>query len=236
MDIHRRGQTLCRLTEQAVSMETLPSDLSLVSRLRGTSILPIAALVQHRSFAKLRATESEIVSACNQSSILQGKIVYCPDACLVLPFFVDLRVLIVSNVPNAKQSEFREFISAILGHKYFEVHPYHQPSSFKTRFVDTNTSLCVWRALSYCAFKGAVMTATPLSSLVAIEQVEVLKPIPVHKKRASTSERKRRQRMRNARKIEKTDLPAVVPMADVIRGVRYQLPQAVCLDKGYAPR
>ena len=230
MDIYRRGQTLCRLSEQAINIDTFPSDLSLVSRLRGTSILPIAALTQHQSFLRFRATEAEIISACDQSSILRGKIVFCPDACLVLPFFVDPKVIIVSDVPDAKQAEFRSFIALLLGHKYFEVHPNHQPNSFRTRFADTSTALCVWRALSYCTFKGRTMRAAALASLVAIEQLGILKPIPVRKKRPTTSERKQRRRMQKARKVEKLeDLPAVVPMAAVILSGS-ELPQAVCLE------
>ena len=227
MDFYRRGQTLCRLIEQTINIEAFTSDIALVSRMRGTSILPIGAFVGHQLFSRFRITENDIINACEQSTELKGRMVYCPDACLVLPFFVDPKVLIVSNLPDAKQAEFRSFVALLLGHKYFEVHPNPKPNSFKTRFADTNTAFAVWRALNYCAFKGSILTAAPLASLVPIEQLEELKPIPVHKKRENKTQRKRKQRIKNAKKVE---LPAVVPMAAAILGGN-QVPQAVCLGQ-----
>lgn len=222
-------ESLPSAVERTVAIESLASDLSLVSWLNGDSMIPISAIARHFSISRLRVTESELISACEQSSILQGRIIRCPDACLVLPFFVDRTMLVVSNMPDVKMSEFRDFIARLLGHKYFEIHPSHQPHSFRTRYADVATCLCVWRAISCTFFRGNQLLVSVMVSLIPPATRESLRPIPKHKKRAETGERhKKKVRLREAPKGP-GDRPAVLP-AGIVAGPR-DLPQAVLIER-----
>jgi hypothetical protein len=229
MDSAFRGKTLAALVEHAVAIDSLPFDLSLVAGLNGDSMIPISVLTCHRSLLPRRPADVDIISACEQSSILQGRIICCPDPCLVLPFFVDRTILIVSNMPDVRMADFREFISRILGHKYFEVHPSHQPRSFHTRYADVPTCLCVWRALTYISFEGNRLSSSSMASLVPLQTLDTLRPIPTHKKRAETGTRhKRRVKLKDVpRNIG--NRPAVMPA--VLGTDLNDLPQAVIIER-----
>jgi hypothetical protein len=164
---------LAATLEQLLTIESLPTDVNIVAHLRGDSMLPLSALSDHRL---LRATPEELVSACKSF-----RLIFCPDPCIVLPFFVEPRVVIVSHLPHdAKQSEFRKFVATLLGHTLFEVHP-HTKGSFKVKFADVHTALCVWRALKYCPFDGSFLDCAPVALNVGIAEGERLIPNPRRK-------------------------------------------------------
>jgi hypothetical protein len=136
----------------------------------------------------------------------------------VLPFFVEPAVLIISN-PGAKQSEFRLFLRMLLGHDYFEVHPFNS-ASFKVRIADKQTALCLWRALRYCAFDGHYLHCVPWASLIRLDDVDPIQPSPKRLKKDGRVRRKQRKAKAEA------DRPAAIPAATVIR----EIPRAVLLE------
>jgi hypothetical protein len=220
--------SLSRLIERTVAIESLPGDLSLVSSLNGDSRLPIRSLIHHRSFLPYRPTEATIIAACAQSSTLGSRLIWCPHACLILPFHVDPTVLIIGNTPDVKMNEFRTFLTRILGHGWFEIHPNHQPHSFRTRYADVATALCVWRALQYCPLHGHHTTSTVFASLLPLEPNRPVNPKGVHKKRSQTGERCRSGQNRKNLPKNVPTLPAVMP-AGLGRGLG-ELPQAVLIE------
>ena len=195
---YSRGKKLSQLIEECLCLDNFIRDENLIVALKGTSTLPIRALLQHPMLYVHRPSEGDIIAACSEVSNYELKIVRCPDSCIILPFYVDLEVLVMSNLPDAKQSEFREFMVSILGHKNFEVHPFCR-GSFKTRFADRTTALCVFNAMKYCSFKGQHVVATPHSSLTPMTEKPPLQPVPVHKTR-SQQRKQKKQREREAQK------------------------------------
>ncbi|OHT03407.1 hypothetical protein TRFO_06619 [Tritrichomonas foetus] len=234
MDIYHAGQTLGRLIGECTSMENLPHDISLVSVLRGASILPLDSLVSHPKFIRISPSISDLVYACEHSQQLYNRIVYCPDPCLVLPYFVDPTVLIVSNVLNAKLNDFRKFITGILGHSYFEVHPYSPRGCFKTRFADISTAVSFWRSLKYFCYNGGFINCCPVFSPSPFPEKGKIVPIPKRKKRAGRVEKKKKMKDRqiqnqiSAKKLEE-EMPAALPMAIMLSG-KSQMPQAVLIE------
>ena len=209
-------------------MEYLPNDANLVSVLRGASILPLISFVKHSKFLRFSPTISEIVAACEKSETLRNRIVYCPDPCLVLPFFVDPTVLIVENVKDTKLNDFRKYVNIIIGHGYFEVHPYSPQGSYKTRFADISTAISFWRALKYFPINGNFVKCCPVSSPSPFPEKGKLVPIPQRKKKINKSERKRRNRMKTKKAIDES-IPAAIPMATRLTGM-HQMPQAVLIE------
>jgi hypothetical protein len=219
---------LSNLLDRTITIDNLPTDVNLVSNLRGDSILPLAALLDHPRFLSLHPTEEQLLAAIAQHSTL--RLLYKPDPCVVLPFFVAPNVLIISNPSGAKQAEFRAFLTTVLGHNFFEVHPCNQ-CSFRVRFADKMTSLCVWRALKYCVFKGKLLSAVPMASLVRVADDEPIRPTPKRLRNDGRVVRKHR----NREKMQKAAAsradgshPAALPMA-MANGAP-DVPQAVLLE------
>lgn len=185
----RRRKDLHQLIKECVDINNLSRDESLLSELKETSILPIKAIVKHQWFYAMNLSEDDIISVCNRMENSQLKVVYCPDPCISLPYFVDLQILIISDIPDTKQAEFRGFLESIVGHNQFEVHP-NGIGSFRTRFADNDTGLGVLASFNYCTFKGKHLTVTPQTSLVPIADKPPLCPIPVHKKRSQQRKQK----------------------------------------------
>jgi hypothetical protein len=201
--------------EQLLTIESLPTDVNIVANLRGDSMLPLSALTDHR---QLRATPEELVSACESF-----RLIHCPDPCIVLPFFVEPRIVIISNLPNdAKQSEFRKFVAVLLGHTFFEVHP-HTKGAFKVKFADAQTALCVWRALKYCAFEDSFLNCVPVALNVRIAEDEKVIPNPRRKTPTTGRVYKRKKEKMRAN----PQMPAALPIAMAGNG---DLPQAVVLE------
>jgi hypothetical protein len=206
---------LSETLEQLLTIESLPTDVNIVANLRGDSMLPLSALADHRP---LRATPQELISACKSFRLIN-----CPDPCVVLPFFVEPRIVVISKLPNeGKQSEFRKFIALLLGHTFFEVHP-HTKGSFKVKFADIPTAVSVWRALKYCAFEGSFLDCVPVALNVRIAEDERVIPNPRRKKPTSGRVYKRRKEMMKAN----LQMPAALPIAMAGNG---DLPQAVVLE------
>lgn len=198
-------QNLSRIITEITSMEYLPHDINLVSALRGASILPLSSLINHSKFIRLYPTLAEIVSACEKSEFLCNRIIYYPDPCLVLPFFVDPTVLIIENVKDTNMNDFRLYIKTVLGHGYFEVHPYSPHGSYKTRFADIPTAISFWRALNYFPINGGFVKCFPISSTSPFPEKEKLVPIPQRKKKINRTERKRRNKMKNKKIAEEAN-------------------------------
>jgi hypothetical protein len=158
------------------------------------------------------------------------RLLYKPDPCVVLPFFVDATVLIVSNPAGAKQTELRAFFTSLLGHSFFEVHPCDQ-CSFKVRFADKPTAICVWRALKYCPFKGQFLGCTPMASLVRVADDSPIRPAPKRLKRDGRVRRKQKMREKMQRATAtRTDgnCPAALPNAMAVEAS--EVSQAVPLE------
>lgn len=228
MDQCYLSQSLSRLIIDCTTMEHLPHDQNLVSVLRGASILPLSAFVKHTKFLRFSPSITDIVLACENSGFLRNRIVYCPDPCLVLPFFVDPTVLIIDKVKDTKLNDFRKYVSIILGHGYFEVHPYSPNGSYKTRFADVSTAISFWRALKYFPINGGFVQCVPISSPSPFPEKGKLTPIPQRKKKVNRTERKRRNRMKT-KKAHDESMPAALPMATCLTGMN-QMPQAVLIE------
>jgi hypothetical protein len=229
MGFATRLETLSRLIERALAIESLPGDLMLVAALKADFRLPVSVLTHHRSLYALRPTESDVIEACGQSPFLHGNLIWCPDALIVIPFYFDPTTLVISNTPECKMCDFRAFLTRLLGHDYFEVHPNHQPRSFRARFRDHATALCMWRALQFAPFRGNVMTSTILASLVPLDPPKPLSPSHAHKKRSQTGERLRgiqKRKVPSRAIVNSGSLPAVMPACMATMG---ELPQAVLL-------
>lgn len=179
--------------DDLVDIATFPNDPMLVSHLRGASLIPVEMVLALPRFAG--CTRSILTAVCARSPETRGYIVFCPDACLVLPFFVDATTLVVSDLPNCKQSEFRAFIASIVGHLEFEVHPHDHSHSFKARFGDVSTALGLWRALAYVTFRGRRLRANVDATESPVESHEI-RAKPKHKKRSNTGARARNRLMR----------------------------------------
>ena len=212
-----------------IDIRNLPHDFSLVSSLRGASIIPLISIVNHSRFLRLTPTIYEITEACEHSFELSKQIIYCPDPCLVLPYFVDPTVLIISQVPKIKLNDFRVYIKSLIGHSYFEVHPYSS-GSFKTRFSDMQTAMSVWRALKYVPLNGVIVKCRPPSSISPFPEIGKLVPKPQRKTKTGRAEKKRRKKkqMAAAKRLEE-ELPAALPMAAQLSG-KCRLPQAVLIE------
>jgi hypothetical protein len=211
---------LATMVDSLISVEALPSDFLFVSQIRGSSMLPVKAILAHPAVVRLHVTEADLQKACSKS-------VFCPDPCIVLPFFVEPRVLIVSGFCGAKQAEFRNFVIALLGHQYVEIHPYLGENSFKARFADIPTAMCFWRALNYAAFKGMLVSVVALSSLMPIEEVNQLTP----RGRRKNNHRVMEHRRNRLKKIEESSVPAVIPRAVLLSGAM-RLPCAPFVQDG----
>lgn len=177
-----RGKDLRQLIKECLDIKNVSGDESLLSELRNTSILPIRAIIGHQWLCRLKLSEGDVISTCMKMKSDELKVIYCPEPCISLPYFVDVQVLVMTNIPDTKQSEFRAFLESIVGHNYFELHP-NGMRSFRTRFADDDTALCVFSALKYCVFKGQLVTVTPMTSSAPIPEKSPLCPILVHKKR-----------------------------------------------------
>jgi hypothetical protein len=224
----RVAGTIAKLIERTISIDALPKDVTLVARLRGDSILPIDALLCHQRLVSCHPTEEQLLIACGQIANL--RILYNPDPCIVLPFFVEATVLIISNPDGAKQAEFRAFLTSLLGHSFFEVHPYDR-CFFKVRFADKPTAISLWRALQYSPFRGQFLSVSPMPSLVKATDIGPIRPAPKRLKNDGRVQQKKklRERMQKAA-ATRTDgnHPAALPMAMLIGTP--EVPQAVLLE------
>lgn len=223
---------LIRLITECASMEYLPYDTNLVSYLRGASILPLASFINHSKFIRFSPTITDLVTACEKSDFFCNRIVYCPDPCLVLPFFVDPTVLIVENVKDTKLNDFRIYVKIVVGHGYFEVHPYSPHGSYKIRFADLPNSISFWRALNYFPINGGFVKCYSISSPSPFPEKGKLTPIPQRKKKVNRTERKRRNKMKSKKAVDESipaALPAAMLMAPRLSG-NNQMPQAVLIE------
>jgi hypothetical protein len=178
-------------------MDTFAKDVNLVSNLRGDSILPINALLNHPCLIPCHPTEAYLLSVCEKRSTLRT--LYIPDACVVLPYFVEVTILRIANPNSVKQVEFRAFLTTLPGHTLFEVHRFDN-QSFKVRFADKATALCIWCALKYCPFKDGLFSCVPMASVVRMEGRGPIRPQLKRLKREGRvlRNRKTRQQMQKA--------------------------------------
>lgn len=230
MDCYRT-KTFERILHECISDSYLPTDITLFSVIRGTSILPLSSFLHHSKFLRYEPTIEELISSCEYSNTLKNRIVFCPDPCIVLPFFVDATTLIVEKVINTKLNDFRKIVSSVLGHRFFEVHPYSS-GSFKTRFADISTAVSFIRALKYIPINNGYVVCHPVYSPSPFPEKGKLVPIPQRKKKVVRNEKVRKAKANKTKNLKKTpeqSLPAAIPMAILLSSLN-QVPQAVLIE------
>ena len=79
--------SLGRKIEYLLAMENLTNDIRLFSMLRGTSILPVKALLYHPDLMKFEPTSEELICYVKSQSQMYS-IVCCEDLSIVLKYFV----------------------------------------------------------------------------------------------------------------------------------------------------
>ena len=208
VDKNRDCSLLGRKIDYLLAIENLTKDIRLFSMLHGTSILPVKALLNHPDLMKFKPTSEEIIKHAKTQS-QKYVITNCEEISIILRYFVDPTIIIISNIHDSTLRNFRSFLTMVVGHSYFEVHPY-SPNSFKVRFADVPTSLSVIMALRYMKFNKRLLKCVAFSSTAPFPEKTLLQPFP---KRKTISKKKRGKIVNNHNApvvVKETSIPAQI--------------------------